>query len=50
MLNNNSCTIGYKMKNDCNRLTYCKKIGVKKISEYKYEEKLVLEEARTGMN
>ena len=26
------------MKDDCNKLTYCKKIGVKKISECKYEK------------
>ena len=49
MSDNNSCTIGNKMKDDCNKLTYCKKIGVKKISEYKYEEKLLLG-ARTGLN
>ena len=37
------------MKDDCNKLTYCKKIGVKKISECKYEKRLLLE-ARTGLN
>ena len=31
------------MKDDCNKFTYSKQIGVKKISEYKYEEKLLLE-------
>ena len=37
------------MKDYCNKLTYCKKIGVKKFSEFKYEEKLLLE-ARTGLS
>ena len=32
MSNNNSCAIGNKMKDDCNKLTYCKKIGVMKIN------------------
>ena len=35
MSNNNSCTTGNKIKGYCNELTYCKKIVVKKISEYK---------------
>ena len=29
------------MQDNCNKLTYFKKIGVKKISEFKYEEKLL---------
>ena len=49
MSNNNSCKMGNKMKDHCNKLTYCKKIGVKKINEYKYEERLLLE-ARTGLS
>ena len=49
MSNNNSCTIGNKTKDDYNKLTYCKKIGVKKISECKCKEKLFLE-SRTGVS
>ena len=37
------------MKDDCNKLIYCKKIGAKKISEYIYEENLLLK-ARTGLS
>ena len=37
------------MKDDCNKFTYSKQTGVKKISEYKYEEKLLLE-AWAGMS
>ena len=49
MSNNNSCTIGNKTKDDYNKLTYCKKIGVKKISECKCKEKLFLESI-TGLS
>ena len=48
-MSNNSCTIGNKMTDGCNKLTYCQKTGVRKIGEYKYEEKLLVE-ARTGLN
>ena len=37
------------MKDDLNKFAYCKKIWVKKINEFKYEEKLLLE-ARTGQS
>ena len=37
------------MTDDCNKLTYCQKVGVKKISEHKHEEKLLVK-ARTGLS